>query len=101
MVEELTEGLIRFRLDCNSGPPTYDFGIAEGRIPLSGGVAIWHGRSEDSGCQLSLTFGKADVTIVQTGSGVTCGFTASLSASGRYRRLSTAVPSWDLRVGVE
>jgi uncharacterized protein len=86
-VQEIPGGRIKFYVMATWQMNT---GELSGEAPLKGGAASY--ADKDIDCVLELKFASAKLDLTQKG---VCGMGLNVSASGSYKRVSTAPPKFD------
>ena len=72
---------LRFTLDATNGPPAYDSGYISGTIPRAAKADFHVAAGPSAPCDLHFAFYGDRAVVTQRG---TCGFGASVDATGRY-----------------
>ena len=94
-VQQLSDSLLRFQLDCSAGAPAYNTGQASGTLSLKNGTAVYSTTEWGERCEIRFHFSRGAVVVTQTGSDGACGFGHSVYSDGRYRLVTRKTPVFD------
>jgi len=83
-----------FELEVSRGAPSYNSGIAAGRMVLENGRWSWETREHDGLCRLVFAFEQRLVRIAQVGDSGDCGFGYGVMADGDYALISHDKPKF-------
>jgi len=94
-VQQLSDSLIRFQLDCSRGAPAYNTGRASDTLRLVEREAVYSTSEWGERCEIRFRFSTNAVVVAQTGSDGACGFGNGVYSGGRYRLMSREAPAFD------
>ena len=84
---------LRFELYCNRGAPSFNSGVADGIILVSGDTAVYNTCYEIYGpCSIVFRFSENAVEVTQIGGAFDCGFGHAVYADGVYELVDHNVP---------
>lgn len=87
---------VRVQLSCTRGAPSYNLGFLDERLRVVDGRSVFVTREFGGDCQITFEFFGDRVRLDQVGEPGACGFGYGVFASGEPRRVSSAVPPFDL-----
>lgn len=85
---------VRLQIRCTNPPPGYHIGFLDARLPIRRDTVVYTRNEYGGPCAILVRFTSHDAT--QNGSDLACGFGASVSVSGVYRRATHTPPPFDL-----
>jgi len=94
-VQQLSDSLVRFQLDCSAGAPAYNTGQASGTLSLTKGTAAYSTTEWGERCEIRFRFSSGAVVVSQAGSDGACGFGHGVYSDGRYRLVTRKTPVFD------
>jgi hypothetical protein len=91
----LTGDSLHIQLRCTT-PRTHHVGGFDERLPLRGRALLYETHKSGERCRITVRFTNERAVVVQEGNDEACGFGASVSVGGTYRRINSRRPPFDL-----
>lgn len=95
--QKLSGDKLRFELNCERGAPSYNSGLALGKITIKDNVASYV-REVSGRCVITFKFKENSVHVTQEGMGVYCGFGMGVYVDGTYLRDKKAKPDFEYKL---